>query len=141
MKKHVIGWQKYEDFLSDQLSSPLFDIISEAMTENIATNDTNNDEEEEFIGEESNVSHKTMIPLSPQLMEDISMLSMYDCWIGHTTFDVTNETKNILDSTTGVEILKVLSRYRFFVGIGKMFDFKNVRKTIEENIIPNQEEN
>lgn len=141
MKKHVIGWQKYEDFLSDQLSSPLFDIISEAMMENIATNDADDEGGEEFIGEENHSTHKTMIPLSPQLMEDISMLSMYDCWIGHTTFDVTNDTKNILDATAGVEILKVLSRYRFFVGIGKMFDFKNVRKTIEENIIPNQEEN
>jgi len=141
MNKHVIGWQKYEDFLSQQLSSPLFDIISEAMMESVATNGADSGDEEELIDEENAISSKTMIPLSPQLMEDISMLSMYDCWIGHTTFDITNETKNILDATTGVEILKVLSRYRFFVGVGKMFDFKNVRKTIEENIIPNQEEN
>lgn len=141
MNKHVIGWQKYEDFLSQQLSSPLFDIISEAMMESVATNGADSVDEEELIDEENAISSKTMIPLSPQLMEDISMLSMYDCWIGHTTFDITNETKNILDATTGVEILKVLSRYRFFVGVGKMFDFKNVRKTIEENIIPNQEEN
>jgi hypothetical protein len=43
--------------------------------------------------------------------------------------------KNILDSTAGVEVLKVLSRYRFFIGIGKLFDFKEVRKNIEEELI------
>jgi len=34
--------------------------------------------------------------------------------------------------------LKICSRYRFFIGIGRMFDFKNVRKNIE-NILLKEE--
>ena len=48
--------------------------------------------------------------------------------LAHANFDITKEIKSRLNKTEGVELLKVLSRYRFFVGVGKMFDFKQVRK-------------
>ena len=80
-------------------------------------------------------SNMPILPISKELMDDMAMLSNFDCWIGHANFDITKEIKSKLNKTEGVELLKVLSRYRFFVGIGKMFDFKEVRKNIEKNII------
>lgn len=76
-----------------------------------------------------------MMPISKELIEDISMLSNFDCWIGHTDFDLTNDIKNKLDKVPGIELLKICSRYRFFIGIGQMFDFKDVRSNIENEII------
>ena len=76
-----------------------------------------------------------MVPLTNQLIDDIAMLSTFDCWIGHTNFDITPKVKDKLDKIPGVELLKICSRYRFFIGVGQMFDFKEVRKTIEEQII------
>ena len=38
--------------------------------------------------------------------------------------------KNI-ENVTGVELLSVISRYRFFIGVGKLFDFKTVRIDVE----------
>jgi uncharacterized secreted protein with C-terminal beta-propeller domain len=63
------------------------------------------------------------------------MITNFDCWIGHTNFDITNDTKKILDATEGVEVLKIFSRYRFFIGVGKMFKFQNVRNNIEKELL------
>jgi hypothetical protein len=58
--------------------------------------------------------------------------NQYDCWLGHTNFNISQEVKNCIENIEGVEVLKVLTRYRFFVGIAKMFDFKKVRVEIEK---------
>ena len=76
-----------------------------------------------------------MMPLTPQVIDDISMLANFDCWIGHTNFDITPSVRDQLNKIEGVEVLKIFSRYRFFVGIGQMFDFQNVRYDIESKII------
>ena len=76
-----------------------------------------------------------LLPITQQLMDDMAMLSNFDCWIGHTNFDITKHIKSTLNKTEGVEILKIISRYRFFVGVGQMFDFKEVRKNIEKGIL------
>lgn len=142
MKEYKIGWQKYEDYLEKQLTSPLLDILSEAMMSKMETEEIEEDDEisayEDEV-EKENTHMSTMIPMSPKLMDDISMLSSYDCWLGHTNFDITNEVKDKLDATSGIEVLKICSRYRFFIGIGKMFDFTEVRQFIEESIIPEGE--
>ena len=78
------------------------------------------------------------MPFSEKFMDDVNMTANFDCWMGHTNFDLTKEIKHSLDHVEGVEVLKICSRYRFFIGIGRMFDFKNVRKNIE-NILLKEE--
>ena len=135
--KKNIGWQKYEDQLESQMSSPLISTILSGIAKNLPTNIE--DEEESYTQEheyedESDQS-PMMFPMSQQLLEDISMLSNFDCWIGHTNFDITPKVRNALDTIEGIELLKVCSRYRFFIGVGRMFDFKEVRSKIEKNLI------
>jgi dimeric dUTPase (all-alpha-NTP-PPase superfamily) len=62
-------------------------------------------------------------------------MSRFDCWIGHTNFNITTSIKNKLNEVDGIEVLNIVSRYRFFIGIGKMFKFSDVRKDIEKSII------
>ena len=50
---------------------------------------------------------------------------------------LTERIKNQLDKIEGVELLKICSRYRFLVGVGRMFDFKDVRRKIESKICDN----
>jgi len=146
MKKYKIGWQKYEDFLEKQMSSPLLDLFAHVVHEKMSKDKSEEDyeptayeEQEESAEGEGNFS--SMIPISPQLMEEISMLSSYDCWIGHTNFDITLDVKDKLDQTEGVEVLQILSRYRFFIGLGKLFNFKQVRSDIEKTILPENSTN
>ena len=42
--------------------------------------------------------------------------------------------KNKIEKIEGIELLNITSRYRFFVGIGKFFDFSDVRVSIEKAI-------
>jgi hypothetical protein len=58
----------------------------------------------------------------------------WDCRVGHTNFEITQSVKQTLNSIEGVEALKVLGRYTFFVGIAKMFKFKDVRVDIEKQL-------
>lgn len=142
MKDMKIGWQKYEDFLEKQVSSPIIDTMMEKMTQAIQ-DDTEEDEEEnpyktQYEEENESEAHTPlMLPMSVKFFEDMTLLSTYDCWLGHTNFNITQYIKSELDKIDGVEVMKVCSRYRFFIGVGQMFDFQDVRKQIEENIIPN----
>jgi hypothetical protein len=76
-----------------------------------------------------------VFPMSQKLLEDIHVISNFDCWVGHTNFDITHKIKDKLDKIPGVELLKICSRYRFFIGIGNMFDFSEVRKNIEKELL------
>lgn len=140
-----IGWQKYEDYIEKQLSCPILQNIIQNMIpeteEDILGEEDDDDDEDESYEDEDNKKdmmsatlHK-MLPLTPQVIDDISMLANFDCWIGHTNFDITPAIKNKLNKMPGIEILKIFSRYRFFVGIGQMFDFQSIRYDIEQELI------
>jgi hypothetical protein len=71
--------------------------------------------------------------------EQMSPTKMFDCWIGHTNFDITEVEKNALDQVEGIEVLKIMSRYRFFIGIGKLFNLTEVRPVVEEALFINKD--
>lgn len=135
-KTRKIGWQKYEDLLEQQIKSPLSGLLIGAMLQ------TNIDAEEEQ--EETGDMHgdqPLLIAIPETLSSEIQLTTNFDCWIAHTNFDITERIKNVINKIEGVEILKIHSRYRFFVGIGRMFDFKDVRKEIESQLVEEKEKN
>lgn len=132
--KNKIGWQKYEDLLQNQLESPFLDSLYSQMT-----GGHQEEEEDEEIGgynDEYPQQHsgQVLVPINERLMENISLAANFECWMGHTNFNITPEVRDKLNTTLGVEVLKICSRYRFFVGIGKMFDFAEVRQAIEQTL-------
>lgn len=134
--KFKIGWQKYEDVMENQLSSPLLtNIMKHFMMQHIEYEDAN-DEEDEIIEEKQGVNIPPIVPISQELIEEMTVLSNFDCWMGHTNFDITPQIKDKLNKIPGIEVLKICSRYRFFIGVGSMFDFSDVRTTIEKDILP-----
>jgi hypothetical protein len=130
--KKKIAWQKYEDIIESQLDSPLMDIFLQKLQQPLE-NDATEEEDEELI-ESALGLHQTqyLIPIDPKLAESINMAQSFDCWMAHTNFNITRKMKDALNKADGVEVLKICSRYRFFIGIGRMFDFKEVRKNIEK---------
>lgn len=138
--KFKIGWQKYEDVMEKQLSSPMLaEIIKRMILQNNDFTQDQEDYDDDKILDTIEFSEKSMpsiVPISPQLIEEMSLLSNFDCWMGHTNFDITPKIKDKLDHIPGIEVLKICSRYRFFIGVGSMFEFSDVRKNIEENILP-----
>lgn len=64
-------------------------------------------------------------------------LRQFEFRIGYTNFDIDSEIAEQIENTPGVEALLILTRYRFLIGVGKMFDFRNVRPNIEKQICKN----
>ena len=147
MTKQQIGWQKYEDMLEKQMKSPILANLYKSFYDNIydeaevRIEDLEDELSEEEIQELLKVAssqtqnEQVMLPVDDKLLESINLVENFDCWMGHTNFNITKEVKKKLNKTDGVEVLKICSRYRFFVGIGKMFDFKEVRLNIEKGIL------
>jgi len=121
-----IGWQKYEDVIQSEMYSPMANILFDDLASEI--------DEEEYEEEQEMQEQETLF-LPKNFYETISLMSRFDCWIGHTNFNITTSIKNKLNEVDGIEVLNVVSRYRFFIGVGKMFQFSDVRKDIEETII------
>lgn len=73
-----------------------------------------------------------------EIEDDFSPYNMFDCWIGHTNFRITNDDFNTLNKKIeGIGCLKVLSPYRFFIGIEKMFTFPAIRIQIQKDLCNN----
>lgn len=142
-KKQKIGWQKYEDVLETRLQSPLMGQLYRSLA-NVIAQDSDLDplEEEDFAFETQDEApvDPVMINIDQDLSNDIVLVTNFDCWLGHTNFNLTEDIKTTLNAIDGVEVLKICSRYRFFIGVGKMFDFSEVRKNIENEITLNKEQ-
>lgn len=131
--KKKIGWQKYEDVIEAQMDSPLLDaLFQKIQSSNMNMDDELDELDEEDIEALSSFQQQIMIPVDNKLIENITLAQNFDCWMGHTNFNITKEIKDKLNCTEGIEVLKICSRYRFFIGVGRMFDFTDVRKTIED---------
>jgi len=141
-KTQKIGWQKYEDVLEARMQSPLMGQLYRSFANMLVQDADLGEETPDFSIEESDElsMDPVMIGIDPDLSVDIALVANFDCWVGHTNFNVTEDVKSALNAIDGVEVLKICSRYRFFVGIGKMFDFSEVRKCIEKELTVNKEQ-
>ena len=140
-EENKIGWQKYESLIEEQLSSTF---LSDLFNKIVLADEEEDEESYESAYEQEEsaaMSNPAKLALNSKIMEDIGMITNFDCWIGHTNFDITPDIKKNLDSIEGIEVLKIFSRYRFFIGIGKMFDFKSVRNGIEELLLKKERQN
>lgn len=57
----------------------------------------------------------------------------WQCFTCHTDFDIANSLfSEVIDNIDGVEAYRPLGKYTFFIGFGKLFDPKDVRKKVYE---------
>lgn len=66
-----------------------------------------------------------------EVVEAFNPLNHHEFWIGHTNFDITQSFLDIADNIPGIEGVKVFSRYRFLITVGKLFSFSQVRTMLE----------
>ena len=128
--KKVIAWEKWDA-----------DLIEQEIAEQLQI-----DEDDEELASEAMALMKKIPKLvsTPvgifQLHDKANPIKQLDCWTGHTNFDITKSVQHKIEHIRGIELLMVLSRYRFFVGVGKLFDFKSVRHKLEKSVCHNPEE-
>lgn len=54
----------------------------------------------------------------------------FNLWVGHTSFDLDDPTLDRMERVPGVEVLKVWTRYRFWLGVGKAFEEERVKRGV-----------
>jgi hypothetical protein len=88
-------------------------------------------------------NNKIKTPIGYYAIDDqFAPHNMFDCWVGHTNFPICENEYYILDNKIdGLGCFKVLSKYRFFIGIEKMFSFTSVRCQIQKELCNNLEDN
>jgi len=57
--------------------------------------------------------------------------ALFDCWVGWTNFEITEDIAHALELVEGVDAFRVISRYGFAIGVGKLFDFRYTRIQID----------
>lgn len=88
-------------------------------------------------GEEDDARHVRMLAgpygLVPIGEHGLSS-KLYKLWVAHTNFDITSSVAKTVSQVEGVEILRIWTRYRMWVGVANLFDTQQVQRTIEREL-------
>jgi hypothetical protein len=78
---------------------------------------------------DNNVVHT---PFGPIQMSDVSSpIHNTAFYVGHINFNLSKKVIMAINNVEGVEFLKIMSRYRFLIGVGLMFQPRNIQRKIE----------
>jgi hypothetical protein len=66
-----------------------------------------------------------------QVTNSTLLSKQMNLWIGETNFDITMGIMDVLNKLDGIETLDILTRYRFRVGIGRLFNGEDTKDSIE----------
>jgi hypothetical protein len=132
-RENMIVWEKWVD------------PYSQTAQDSIPT-DEEEDLEEEYLEDEEDVEEygavdklgkfraiATPMGIIP-INESTASGKIFNFWVGHTNFDVTNALALIIEETPGVETLDIFTRYRFRIGIGKAFHDSKVMRDINSRV-------
>jgi hypothetical protein len=131
--KNKIVWEKWVD--------PYFQDIQEDSHWSEYTDQQNQEDEEdtEDTEEQDDVpaSEKMFVISSPMGIIPYNEYSapskVFNFWVGHTNFDITENIARIIEKANGVEILDIFTRYRFRIAVGKGFKDRNVMNSINNS--------
>lgn len=81
-------------------------------------------------------------PFGPIPIDDVSSpIHNTRFFVGHLNFHLSKSVQDVINDTEGVEFLKLMSKYRFLIGVGLMFQPMNVQKAIEDALKIPQKDN
>jgi hypothetical protein len=144
-KNPLIVWQKWIDpFLGshyDHTHETLDDMLEEPSFINDMEEEkySNEEPEEEQAENKENKRESIKAIITPMgivpLDEYSASSKIFNFWVGHTNFNISKKISSIIDETDGVETLDIFTRYRFRIGIGKLFKPSEVMSNISSNIM------
>jgi hypothetical protein len=160
MKNYKLVWEKWRDpFGDDDLTKEIMDnqqYAEEKFLEEMGIESFENfrkqleeaaehhDEDEEDIEEPENPKDtfapapikaiNTPMGIIPYA-EQTASGKIFNFWVGHTNFNITEPVASIIEHCAGTECLDVFTRYRFRVGIGKLFTERDVMADINNRVL------
>jgi hypothetical protein len=93
----------------------------------------------EFVDDEEEVQARPIKAIATPMgivpyNELTAPANLFNFWVGHTNFDITQKVVNLIEKTPGVEILDIFTRYRFRIGVGKCFSDRDTMKLINDKL-------
>lgn len=117
----------------------VIDPLTERMMEpDEDTKSSYEEEHEDFYEHKPQIKRLGMMPFGAggvvDLDDSLNPLRQFTFWLAHTNFNI---SKNVADSILkipGVEIFRVLTRYRFIIAVGKVFNEADVKLQIQATL-------
>lgn len=122
--KKLIVWEKWVDPFDEHMDQKIDEDEDQYIEENIATN----------FHPSKNHFKVMMTPLGIMPLNLLSTSEIFNFWVGHTNFNLTKNIADTIEHSEGVETLDIITRYRFRIGIGKVFIDRDVMKQINDNV-------
>jgi hypothetical protein len=121
-EENLIIWQKWFDPFGDDEEQHNFD-----------------EEEIDSIEDLTQFQQKPMKAIATPMgiipyTENTASSKIFNFWVGHTNFNITQNISDLIEDTDGVETLDVFTRYRFRIAIGKSFDESKVKTDINHRV-------
>jgi hypothetical protein len=66
--------------------------------------------------------------------EHTASSKIFNFWLGHTNFNISNQIKDLIEQSEGIEILDIFTRYRFRIAIGKCFTDAVIMNNVNKKI-------
>lgn len=131
---HLIAWQKWSDpFGTDDIINEHDPYLADYdNNEDIVKNDYVTEKQNQQTPKAIKVIATPMgiIPITENTMSG----KIFNFWMGHTNFDITQKIADTIEQTEGVETLDIFTRYRFRIAIGKVFDDSTVMREINRRV-------
>lgn len=120
IERHI-GWEKARDpfnFDEEDTNSDAFDAMEELGGGQMMPN------------VQAVMTPMGVVPIT----EHNNPYKVFNFWICHTDFLITQEMAEILDRTLGVETLDIFTPYRFRIAIGKCFKAREVKDRVKNQL-------
>lgn len=135
--ENLIVWQKWFDPLGEDDLDQMEDMDSASEPEFYTEDEPELVEHEDGEGEEF-YKRPTRVIMTPMgiipYTENTASNKIFNFWVGHTNFNLNLAICRLIEDAEGIEALDIFTRYRFRIGVGKLFDDKTVMREINETV-------
>ena len=135
--ENLIVWQKWFDPLGEDDLDQM-EVMESATEPEFYTEEDEESGHMEDDSEEEFYKAPTKVIMTPMgivpYTENTASNKIFNFWVGHTNFNLNLSICRLIEDTDGVETLDIFTRYRFRIGVGKLFDDKTVMRDINETV-------
>lgn len=130
---NLIIWQKWIDPFGEDDISDIEEAESKYVEDEYDSYDNENGKKSK-----PNIAKAMKVIATPMgiipLNENTASGKIFNFWVGHTNFDITQAVCRIIEESHGVESLDIFTRYRFRISIGKAFNDSQVMTSIQNSV-------
>ena len=139
-EKPTIVWEKWIDPFGRDIDEAKWTDYNSNIADinDIVSENEDLDEEDHTYYRKDTINNPIKVIASPLGLipynEHTASSKIFNFWLGHTNFNITETIKTAIEECDGVEILDIFTRYRFRIAVGKCFSDADTMRLINIKI-------